>query len=153
MAMIHAMTERTVAAPADRVYAILADYREHHPRILPPAFSDLVIEQGGTGAGTVIRFRLTLGGRTQTFRQRVDEPQPGRTLTETDLDTGAVTSFTVTPAGDSSRVRIKTSYERGGLRGLLESVVAPTMLRRLYADELTRLDRYAREQAMTTTAR
>ena len=147
MATIIAMAEGTVAAPADRVYAILADYREHHPRILPPAFSDLLVEQGGVGAGTVIRFRLTLGGRTQAFHQRVDEPAPGRILTETDLDTGAVTTFTVTPAGDSSRVRIKTSYERGGLRGLVESLIAPTMLRRLYVDEIARLNRYAHQQA------
>jgi hypothetical protein len=146
MATIRAMAEGQVGAPADRVYAIFADYREHHPRILPSAFSDLVVEQGGVGAGTVVRFRVKLGGRTQSFHQRVDEPEPGRTLTETDLDTGAVTSFTVTPTGDTSRVRIMTRYERGGLRGLIESVFAPTMLRRLYVDEITRLDRYAREQ-------
>jgi hypothetical protein len=146
------MTEGAVAAPADRVYAILADYRQHHPRILPPAFSDLEVEQGGVSAGTVIRFRLTLGGRTNVFHQRVDEPEPGRVLTETDLDTGAVTTFTVTPTGDVSRVRIKTSYQRGGLRGLVESVLAPTMLRRLYVDEIARLDRYARRQAMPPSA-
>ena len=112
----------------------------------------LDVEQGGVGAGTVIRFRVKMGGRTLAFHQRVDEPQPGRTLTETDLDTGAVTTFTVTPTGDTSRVRIKTSYERAGLRGLVESVVAPTMLRRLYAEELTCLDRYAREHVRVPVA-
>ena len=148
MATIHAMAEGPIAAPAVRVYAILADYREHHPRILPPAFSDFAVEQGGVGAGTVIRFRVTLGGQTRAYRQRVDEPSPGRVLTETDLDSGSVTTFTVTPEGQQSRVRITTTYETAGIRGLIERVLAPRMLRRLYADELTRLDRYAREQAV-----
>jgi hypothetical protein len=41
------------AAPA-QVYAIIANYREGHPRILPKEFSGLTVEQGGIGAGTII---------------------------------------------------------------------------------------------------
>ena len=153
MATIRAAGEGTIGAPAERVYAILADYLQHHPHILPDAFSGLTVEQGGVGAGTVIRFTVTLGGRTQHFHQRVDEPQPGRALTETDLDTGAVTTFTVTPAGEgASHLLIKTVYERGGLRGWVESLFAPRMLRRLYADEIGRVDRYARAQATAGAA-
>ena len=36
-----------VDAPADRVYLYLADMRDHHPRFLPPAFSDFQVESGG----------------------------------------------------------------------------------------------------------
>lgn len=39
--------ERDIAAPADRVYRIIADYRHHHPHILPPGITDLVVEDGG----------------------------------------------------------------------------------------------------------
>ncbi len=46
MTEIYATAERQVSAPAERVYRILADY-EHHQRILPTAFSDFTIEQGG----------------------------------------------------------------------------------------------------------
>ena len=106
MAKIRVTVERPIDAPAERVYRYLADYREHHHRFLPPAFSDFQVEQGGVGAGTVIRFRLTVGGRTQTYRQRVEAPAPGRVLTEADLEPGAVPTFTVTPDGDSCRVRI-----------------------------------------------
>ena len=144
---IRVMVERPVSAPAERVYRFLADYREHHPRFLPPAFSDFQVEQGGVGAGTVVRFRLRTGGRSRVFRQRVEEPTPGRVLTESDLDSSAVTTFTVMPEGDHSRVRITTTWQgAGGIGGLFERLFAPRVLRSLYADELTRLDRYAREQ-------
>src|SRR3712207_2046569 len=73
-------------APAERAYRILADYRRHHPRILPPAFSGFAVEAGGVGAGTTIRFRVTAGGQARDYRQRVSEPAPGRVVREADLD-------------------------------------------------------------------
>ena len=69
MAEIRVSAERSIAAPAARVYRLIADYREHHPRFLPPAFSDFQVERGGVGAGTVIRFRLAAGGRNRAHRQ------------------------------------------------------------------------------------
>lgn len=145
MAVIRVEAEGTVGAPAERVYAIIADYRQHHPRILPPAFSDLVVEQGGVGAGTIIRFKMKVGGQTRESRQQVAEPQPGRVLTESDAQYRLLTTFTVTPVGETSRVRIETEWEKGGVGGFVEKMVAPRMLRPIYADELARLDRYARE--------
>src|SRR5437867_10538120 len=32
-------SERTLDAPAEQVYTCIADYRQHHPRIVPPNFS------------------------------------------------------------------------------------------------------------------
>jgi hypothetical protein len=145
MAVIRIEAEGPVAAPAERVYAILSDYKQHHPRILPPAFSDLVVEQGGVGAGTVIRFKMKVGGQTRESRQQVAEPQPGRVLTEAEPERRLLTKFTVTPEGETSRVRIETQWQRGGIGGLFEKMVAPRLLRPIYADELARLDRYARE--------
>ena len=78
MPTIRIKSSRRISAPADRVYRCIADYRTHHPAFLPPAFSNFTVEEGGVGAGTVIHFTLTAGGRTQTFRQRVSEPDPGR---------------------------------------------------------------------------
>ena len=141
--MIRASFERAVRAPADRVYEILADFRTHHPRILPPAFSDLRVEAGGRGAGTVIAFAVTLGGRRRSVRARVDEPEPGRVLTETALDSGAVTTFTVAPEGAGCRVRIETAWAPKGLLGWIEGLLAPRMLRRLYAQELELLENYS----------
>lgn len=147
MSDLRAAAERTIAAPADRVYRYIADFREHHQRWLPPAFSDFQVEQGGFGAGTVSRFTMTLGGRSRTFRTEVTEPEPGRVLVETDPAAPSVTTFTVTPEGEQCRVRIETTWpSAGGIAGLFERLFAPRMLSRLYADELDRLDRYARER-------
>ncbi len=68
MARIVASAEGAVDASADTVYRYIADMREHHPRFLPPAFSDFRVESGGVGAGTITRFKVTAGGRTREFR-------------------------------------------------------------------------------------
>ena len=147
MAEARIVVERAIGAPADRVYTYLADYRQHHPRFLPPAFSDFRVEEGGVGAGTVIRFRLTVGGRTLDYHQRVAEPEPGRVLTESNVGDSGVTSFTVTPEGDGCHLRIETVWHPSGVAGFFERLLAPRMLRPLYNDELARIDQYAREQA------
>ena len=144
MARLHASAERTVPVPAAAVYALLADYRDGHPHILPPAFSDLTVLKGGTGAGTVIRFALRLPGRKQEVEARVEEPEPGRVLSEIYPEKSAVTRFIVDPAGEQSRVRIETSWESSrGLAGLIERLLTPRMFRKLYTQELDLIERWA----------
>ena len=134
-----------MGAPADTVYGYIADMREH-PRFLPPAFSDFRVESGGVGAGTITRFKVTAGGRTREYRNVVAEPEPGRILTESDTGSSSVTTFTVTPQGNASLVRISTTWDgAGGIGGFFERTFAPRVLRGIYADELKRLDAYARE--------
>jgi hypothetical protein len=147
MSRLHVSAERTGPAPAEAVYALLADYRVGHPSILPPSFSDLTVLRGGTGAGTKIRFSLKFAGRNQEIEARVQEPEPGRVLTETYPDKSAVTSFTVDPAGNQSRVRIETSWEASrGLVGLIERLMAPRLFRKLYTQELDLIERWAIDQ-------
>ena len=148
MGTIHVTEERTIDAPPDRVYAYLADMREHHPRFLPPAFSDFQVESGGVGAGTVTRFTLNTGGRRRSYRMEVAEPEPGRVLTESDTESTLVTTFTVDPADGRSRVQISTTWQgAGGIGGFFERTFAPRVLKRLYGDELARLNEYARQQS------
>jgi hypothetical protein len=147
MGTIHVSVEGTVDALADTVYGYLADMREHHPRFLPPAFSDVEVESGGVGAGTIVRFNVTAGGRTREYRMTLAEPEAG-VLTETDSNSSLVTTFTVTPEAGASRVRISTSWEgAGGVGGFFERLFAPRVMRTIYADELERLNTYARERA------
>lgn len=137
--------ERVMEAPAETVYHLIRDYSEHHrpEGFLPPQFTELVVERGGAGAGTAIRFTSKLGGRTQTVRATITEPQPGRVLVES--SPGLVTTFTVEPASAGrARVRFDTVMESGGLMGLVTRLLAPGMLRPVYADELERLERLAR---------
>jgi len=147
VARIVVSAEGAVGAPAEAVYRYIADMREHHPHFLPPAFSDFQVESGGVGAGTVTRFKLTAGGRTREYRTKVAEPEPGRILTESDTGSSSVTTFTVSPQGAASRVRISTTWDgAGGIGGLFERMFAPRVLQGIYEDELKRLDAYAREQ-------
>ena len=145
-----------IAAPPEQVYAIIAEYRDGHPHILPkPHFVDLVVEQGGVGAGTVIRFQMRLIGRTQTFRAAITEPEPGRVLVETDLQTGAVTTFTVEPRADAKQAVVTittTTKVREGLAGKLEGWLATRLLQPMYVKELGQLAAVATERAGHTNA-
>ena len=131
-----------IPAPPEAVYATIADYHTGHPAILPkPWFQDLVVEQGGVGAGTVIRFTMRVLGTTHTLRARITEPVPGRVLVETN-DTGSVTTFTVTPAPGSagSEVVIATDVPvRPGIAGAIERFATRAVLRRIYPQELALL--------------
>jgi hypothetical protein len=149
MAPIEVSSERSVDAPAETVYGYIADMREHHPHFLPPQFSDFTVESGGVGAGTIIQYKLTAGGRVRQYRSSVAEPEPGRVLTESDTASSAVTTFTVSPKGDdASVVKISTTWNgAGGVGGFFERLFAPPTMRRIYADELERLNTYAREHA------
>jgi hypothetical protein len=145
MTAINVSAERLVDAPADIVYHCIADYAQHHnPNgFLPPAFSDFVVDQGGVGAGTVIRFNVTMAGQTRPHLARVSEPEPGRVLVETEDADQLQTTFTVEPAGEQTRVRFDTVYHRSGPMGFLEALLVPRMLRPLYVDEMARLERLA----------
>lgn len=130
----------TIDAPAPVLYGVIADYRGGHQEILPrPPFVSLDVEEGGTGAGTVMRVAMRFFGRTETFRSVVSEPEPGRVLVETN-DTGYVTTFTVEPRGDGdgrTEVTISTDMSRlSGLRGALERRVARRLLPPVYRREL-----------------
>jgi hypothetical protein len=145
MGTINVSAERTVGAPAEIVYGYIADHHQHHPNFLPPAFSDFKVESGGVGAGTVTTFKVTAGGRTREYRMQVEEPEPGRVMVERDTNSSLQTTWTVTPAGEQSSVRLETTWEgAGGIGGFFERTFAPRVMRGIYDDELGRLDEYAR---------
>lgn len=139
-----------IDAPSQQLYAIIADYQQGHPRILPkPPFVSLAIEQGGVGAGTIIRVHMLVLGQLQMFRSVVSEPEPGRVLVETN-DNGYVTTFTVEPraAGQQSYVTIATEMTgRAGLLGTLERWFITRLLRPVYVKELEQLAAVAAAQA------
>ncbi len=145
MSKVNVAAERLVDAPSETVYRCLADMRDHHANFLPGNFSDFTVEEGGVGAGTVITYSVTAGGRTRSYRMAVSEPEPGRVLRETDANSSLATTFTVIPAGAQSRVRIETSWDgAGGVGGFFEKLFAPMALRKIYEDELNRLEQYAK---------
>lgn len=146
MPNIHASASSVIPAPAARIHDFIADYRNGHPRILPPQyFGALTVERGGRGAGTRIRFEMKAFGRTTIASGDITEPDPGRVLVET-LDDGIVTTFRVEPVdARQTRVTIATNYVKPGLWGWLERLVAPRFLQKVYAAELAQLARVATE--------
>jgi hypothetical protein len=140
--------ENVIDARPAAVYAALADYVTHHPRIMPASmFSDLEVERGGIGAGTVFHITLRLFGMSQRLQMRVAEPEPGRVLTETNLATGDVTVFTVGQVSGTRQTlaRISSEWQASrGLRGLIERVVTPRLTRRILTKQLRQLGQYMR---------
>jgi DNA-directed RNA polymerase subunit H (RpoH/RPB5) len=148
MAPIHVEVSEVIAAQPARVYAILADYRVSHPAILPKSyFTDVTVEQGGQGAGTIVRTHMKVMGTEMNYRLIVSEPLPGRVLKEEDTTAGVATTFTVEPfdGGQHSRVTIATdAAASAGVKGWLERLFNPPVMRRIYREELQRLEEYVR---------
>lgn len=143
-----ASASKTIQAPADVLYSIIADFRNHHPHILPkPYFQGLEVETGGFGAGTITRFQMKLLGQTQAFRTLITEPEPGRVLVETDLGSGAVTTFDLSPLENRTQTRVTISTELKN-RGVVESFIGKLMLQKVYRAELDLLAKRAQDQAV-----
>lgn len=145
----------TLDAPAAAVYATIADYRHGHPNILPKQnLYGLRVEEGGYGAGTVIRFKSRVLGVERAFYQRVSEPVPGIVLVEQDIEEPKqeATTFTVNPVeqGRKADVAISTTMTlSSGLNGMIERMVIPWVLRSIYRQELALLESVARQRAAT----
>jgi hypothetical protein len=132
-----------INAPPDRVYGIIADYRNGHPNILPKQFGPLCVDAGGYGAGTVIRFSVVALGKKVDYRAVVSEPQPGRVLVErNDPPNNSISTFIVDPGptGRESDVTITTELPmRGGFAAAIERFVTKKVLQGIYKDELALL--------------
>jgi hypothetical protein len=141
---------KLIHAQPQRLYAIIADYVEGHPQILPkPPFVSLVVEQGGIGTGTVIRVQMRVLGQLSAFSSVITEPDPGRVLVETN-DNGYVTTFTVEPreGGQHAYVTISTATTvRDGVFGAVYAWVLTRLLHPVYVRELGQLAEVAAKSA------
>lgn len=87
-------------------------------------------------------FEMRLLGRLQHFRAAISEPEPGRVLAGTDLDTGAVTTFTGAPYADGRQTLVTittTTTVRDGLPGRIAGWLTTRLLRPIYERELAQL--------------
>jgi hypothetical protein len=136
--------EAVIDAPPAAAYAVIADYRDGHPHILPrPPFVSLDVEQGGVGAGTVIGFSMRMLGTTRTMRAAITEPEPGRVLVESDLDGDVVSTFTVDPVEDGRKARVTIETELNVLGrplGWLQRWLVTRLLRPVYVREIAQLE-------------
>jgi hypothetical protein len=135
-----------IDAPPQNVYAVLADYHNGHPHILPTQyFRNLKVEEGGLGAGTRTWVEMHVLGTTRKFHSIISEPEPGRVLVESEMDGDSVTTFTVNPVeeGGATDLTISTSFAtHPGLAGAIERRLTSSMLRRVYLQEMSQLNDY-----------
>lgn len=136
-----------IDAPAEQIYAILADYHEGHPAIVPKKyFKKLEVLEGGQGAGTKLYVEMEVFGVSADFTLDVTEPELGRVLEEADPAAGITTTFIVEPVGDGSKSRTTiSSVTRAapGIRGWFEKLFTPMITRKIYREELAQLAEYA----------
>src|SRR5215469_4716601 len=142
-----------IDAPPSRVYSIVADYNQHHPKILPPEyFKSIRVEEGGVGAGTRLTVTMRVLGTTQAFQHTISEPEPGRVLVESDAEGYSVTTFVVDPvdSGRASVLSITTEFtpRRGAFAGRIERYLTRRILSRIYEKELSLISAYAKEMTV-----
>lgn len=149
MCRIRTSESAIINASTQLVYDLLADYVKGHPRLLPKQyFSDLRVEQGGVGAGTIISFKLHVGGQTRIYRGSVTTPEPGRLIVESYAQAATVTTFTFTPQGEQQcKLEIATAFETSsGVRDLFERLLTPLALKRVYREELKLINKVAQQE-------
>lgn len=142
MKRIYVESSAVIQAKPEDAYAILRDYHDKHPMILPDNFLELQVEEGGQGAGTVFRMRSRMLGVERAFHMRVSEPEPGRVLVERDMLSDLVTTFTVTPVNGGQAARVSFATEMAaspGIQGLIERLLVPSAMRRIYEKELRKM--------------
>ena len=149
MALIQVETTREIAAPAEKVYTAIADFGSR-ARWLPENFSEYAVEGDGR-PGSVLRYRLKVGPRERQYRMQTTATAPGSTIREQDSTSSLQSTWTVTPSGTTSRVRIATQWQgSGGIGGFFERLFAPAGLKKVYDAELARLDAYIAGTASPT---
>ena len=151
MSTFHVEESLVIEARPEALYAIVADYRVGHPAILPrPFFFFFSVEQGGVGAGTVVRSTVKVMGKLYPLHHRVTEPEPGRILQESDLDKpGEFTRFIFQPLNDATHTRVTIATEflaSPGLMGFMERLTKPGLTHKMYQQELRNLADYVRTQ-------
>ena len=153
MGKIYVEESAVVEAPLAVVYGVIADYEVGHPAILPkPFFESLTVEEGGQGAGTVIRIHMNVFGTKAIYRQVITEPEPGRVLVEDDVEAGVKSTFIVDPlnGGQYSKVTIQSEFRLSkGLRGFMERLTNPIIMRHIFKKELRQLNNYVKTKGTT----
>ncbi|CCK26323.1 KanY protein [Streptomyces davaonensis JCM 4913] len=134
MAQVEAVTERVVAADAEKVFDALADYSGTREKVLTEHFSEYEVREGGDGEGTLVHWKLqATSKRVRDCLLEVTEPTDGE-LVEKDRNSSMVTTWRVTPAGEGkSRIVVTTTWQgAGGIGGFFEKTFAPKGLGRIY---------------------
>ncbi|WP_141582609.1 SRPBCC family protein [Actinomadura sp. WMMA1423] len=141
MGQVVVNAERTLKASPAQVLGALGDYTGVRSRMLTEHFSEYEVREGGQGEGTVVHWKLAATSkRVRDCLFTVSAPAGDR-LVERDANSSMVTTWTVTPAAEGSRVHVTTTWDgAGGIGGFFERTFAPKGLQRIYDAQLAKLD-------------
>lgn len=155
MKPVRTVASHVIDAPSAVLYDVIRDYKGGHAAILPrPVFQEMVVTKGGYGAGTELRITTKAMGVSNTFHQVASEPEPGRKIVETTIETGFETSFTFEPlTPNQTRVTITCDLPvKEGLLSGVEAVVTRFFGERLFRTELENLAAYVKQQKLVPSA-
>lgn len=146
---------KIIDARPEALYAVIADYHVGHPAILPRPFTGITVLRGGYGAGTEVRADAQMMGMKMSYHMVITEPEPGRLLLEVDETNGITTQFIFEPldGGKRTKVTFHTVMRLSpGFKGLMERLMNPPMMRKMYRQELENLAAYVNTHAIQTGA-
>ena len=148
MARIRAEASKVIDARPQVIWDVIRDYHVGHPAIMPkPYTQSLKVLKGGVGEGTETHLTMKVYGRIFEYHHRISEPEPGRLLKETEVNSGQFSSFTLDPLEGGTRTRVTIVADApasSGIAGLIERLTTPGFQRRLFAAELENLAEYVK---------
>lgn len=147
MAEVKAVSELDIQAQPEAVLQAVADYDTVRPRIFPDNYRDYAVVQGGVGDGSVVRWTLQATKKRVRYIEAAigvrDDGSRGGTVTETDANSTLVTTWTVRPAADATRVSVETTWAgAGGIGGVFEGIFAPKGMQKIQDQTLANLAAY-----------
>jgi hypothetical protein len=141
-------TEAVINARANEVYAVLADYHDGHPNIVPKSFCEgvKVIKGTGIGGNSRIECYFNILGQRETLFMDVSEPEPGRILQEIDSKAINITRFIVDPIDDATcsvTIQTKVMKQIGFPPGpTIDMWLKKIMLKSMFKAELKLLNEF-----------
>lgn len=147
-----------IDAPADVIYGIFSNYREgegHHTVLPKKYFKEMVLTEGGQGAGTKVTVHMQAMGVKVVYHLVVTEPEPGRVLQEEDDAMGVVTRFIMDPIGDGQKTRVTlhtVTRTKPGFQGFMEKLINPPFMHKIYRQELGLLAEVVKQQTTSAVA-
>ncbi|MWA02860.1 SRPBCC family protein [Actinomadura sp. LD22] len=141
MGQVVVTAEKTLRSSPGRVFDALADYTGVRSRMLTEHYSEYDVREGGQGEGTVVHWKLAATSkRVRDCLFSVSVPAAD-TLVEKDANSSMVTTWTVSPVSEGTRVQVRTTWDgAGGVGGFFERTFAPKGLRSIYDAQLAKLD-------------
>jgi hypothetical protein len=141
MGQVTATTHKTFSATPEQVFAALSDYDGTRAKLLTEHFSEYEVREGGQGSGTIVHWKLAATSkRIRDCLLSVSTPRDN-TLEERDANSTMVTTWTVSTAGEGTQVQVETTWNgASGIGGFFERTFAPAGLKRIYDEQLTKLE-------------